>query len=384
MATAADKAGTTTDILDEDPWAALAAETDEFIEWSEDPLQDLDLAPQSMTVWSVSARAGAGHSSNFLKREFAQSSRYLQIEGDIFINTLFENASLTSLLFFEHTEYDQNGQADSESIVFLHANWSVFRDLWTWGIDLDAFYGDQIYDASLTNVSAPIGANLRQVRPELTVFVERMLGSRDMLRSELSLLRAAYEEAEEDYWRPAFSVEWVRNWNSALETSTEASLYMEIYDEDIARQAGGLPLDPETELEIYGLRLQEVLTWKPVKWPSFKSTLRAGALLESEREGRYESALRLFSSLSLSWKSDWIDLRMDGRWQNVRYADRHSDFADTRPLHQTYRSLRIEAKRDLVWNTSLEIGVEWSDFGSRSSSEVFSERRAEVLIEWSY
>lgn len=371
-------------IEEEDSWAALAAETEDLLEWSEDPFKDLDLEPASMTVWSTSARAGGGYSSNFLKREFPEGSRFLQLEGDAFVNTLFDEASLTALLFFEFTQYEQNAEADSESIVFVHANWSVFRDLWTWGIELDTFYGDQIYDASLSSVSAPVGDNLRQIRPELSIFAEKILGARDSLGTSLSLRRAWFGESEEDYWRPEVSVEWVRQWNVATATTTEVGIYVELYDEDLARRADGLPIEPATELELRGIQFSETLTWQPVKWPSFTSTLRAGISAEEEREGNYESALRLFSSVSLSWKPGWIDLRADGRWQNIRYRDRHSDFADTRPLRQTYRSLRLEAKRDLIWNTSLKVAVEWSDFESSSPSETFSERRAEVLLEWNY
>jgi hypothetical protein len=385
LAALGDESGTAASgTVEEDSWAALVAETEELLEWSSDPLGDLDLEPERFTVWSTSARAGVGHSSNFLKRENPEGSRYLQLEGDAFVNTLFDEATLTALLFFEFTQYDQDTEADSESIVFLHANWSVFRDLWTMGIELDAFYGDQIYDASLSSVSPPVGDNLRQFRPELSFFAEKFISSRDSLGAKLSLRRAVYGESEEDYWRPALSLEWIRQWNTATATTTEVAVFVESYDERLARKADGTPLEPQTELEIRGLQIQESLSWQPVKWPSFKSTLRAGFSAEEEPDGAYESALRLFSSISLSWKSEWIDLRADGRWQNIRYQDRHSDFADTRPLRQTYRSLRLEAKRELIWNTSLKIAVEWSDFSSRAPSEDFSERRAEALLEWSY
>jgi hypothetical protein len=372
----------------DDAWSALVASSEDLLDWSEDPLQDLDLdpepEPEPMAFWSISARAGGGESTNFLKREIPESSTYLQLEGDAFVNLLYDKASLTTLVFFEFTQYEAQTKADSETLVFLHANWSLFRDLWTWGFELDALYGDQIYDASLSNVSAPLGENLRQIRPEFSFFVEKVISSRDSVGATLSLQRAMYGDSEEDYWRPEISAEWNRQWDTDFSSSTEAAVYTEFYDEESARRADGSVLNPQTKLRIHGLLVENSLRWQPEQWPSFKAALRAGLSAEADREGDYESSLRLFSSLNLTWKPEWVTLRIDGRWQNLRYRDRHSDFADTRPLRQTYRSLRLEAERNLIWNTSLRIGVEWSDFNSTDASESFSERRIEALLEWSY
>lgn len=365
-------------------WDELYAETEAILDFSEDPLADLDLEPGVLTIWSVSLKAGAGTSDNFLKRPLAADSNYLRTEGDLYLNTLFEHASLTALLFGEYTFYEENTAANSETNAFFHANGSRFSPDWTWGAEVDVFYGDQIYDASLSINGTPVGASLRQFRPELTFFAEWILGRRDALRLEGAVRRATFGDPDDDYWRPSIRAEWRRLWAASLETTTEIRLYGESHDADVARSPTGIALSPGQKLELGGLRVEQALDWNPAQWEAFSADARLGAAFEEERNGFYESNAHYWAGLAARLDLEILKFRLTGRLQHTRYRDRQVAFLDDRPLHQTYKILKLEVKKPLPWNLDLMMRVEWTDFDSRRTNEVFSEKRAEVLLGWTY
>jgi len=366
-----------------DQWDTMLNEAEEALDWSIDPLADLDLdlEPETLRFWSASLRGGGGHSSNFLKRGSALGSGYFQLEGDAFFNAIFARSSLTLLAFAEHTRYTRDAEADNETIAFFHGNWTRLSSrTWSYGAELDAFYGDQIYDASLVLNGTPVGASLRQFRPEASVFSEWAVGSHDTL----GLRRAEFGDASDDYWRPVAEATWERVWGRALGTEARLSYYEERYDEQVARAATGLRLSPEERLTVRGASLENLVTFNPRRWPGLKASLRFGAAREMETSGWFKDANRFWGALGASHDFGFMRLALNGRWQSTRYRERQVGFIDARPVRQTYRTLKLEARKPLPWNTSLRVAVEWLQFDSRVAGETFSERRVESTLEWTY
>lgn len=369
---------------DRNEWDELLLESEDLLDWSADPLDDLLLEPESMVLWSVSLKAGAGSSDNYLKRRNPVSSTYATFEGDLFFNALLENSSITFLLFAEATTYERGTETSTESIGFLNANWTRFSGTWAYGIETDLFYGDQIFDASLALTGAPEGESFRQFRPQLSLFTEWQPGRRDLLRLEAGLRRATFEEATEDYWRPELTFIWDRKVSPSLALSSELSTYREFYDEELSRQPNGLLLNPARKLEIHGARFLQELTLEPAFIRGFKAVARIGCRWEESLEGSHEDVTRLDASLRCSLKTSFADFRATGRWQGTRYDERQVGFIDKRTLHRTYRALDLEVERDLPLGFSLTARAEWSEFQSRSETESFSEERLEVLLGWAY
>lgn len=367
-----------------DDWEALIAETEDFLDWDLDPQAEREALPRVQAFWFAGLRIGSGHTSNFLKRPDAAESRFLTLEGDLFFHAILPASTFNALLFFEAQIYDTDDPVDSEGMAFFQANWALDRGDWHHGLTVDAFYGNQIYDASLSLVSAPLGARLQQVRPKLSLFSEIDLGKQDVLGARISLERAAYETEEDDYWRPEVGLEWKRAWITSLISTTQLGLFAEIYDEELARQASSLPLLPQQTLTIQGIRLQQHLSWKPARWPAFEAGARYGLTFEEGTAGDYDAALNLWGNLTASLDLPWFELKTSARWQNRRYQDRTSSYVDDRPLHQVYRSLSVELSRTLLWETSLNLSAEWNTFDSRNPDEAYSERIIKGFLEWSY
>jgi hypothetical protein len=379
-------APTEPDATDSDAqWQALLSEAEETLEWSADPLADLGLEPEPVHFWTFSLRGGGGASDNFLKRRNAVGSSFLKAEADAYLNALFDHASLTLLAFAEYIRYAREARADSETTAFLHLNWTRNPSRpFAFGAELDAFYGDQIYDASLVQNGAPVGASLRQFRPEAAIFTEWQPADGGALRLRVAARRAEFAEKEDNYWRPIATLGWRRHWSAAWETETRLSAYQDRYDEDHARGPTGLELIPQRSLVVDGASLDGSLAWQPVQAGAFKATLRLGIALEDETHGDYKDLLRHWGSLSVRHDFGMVELQATTRWQQIRYRERQVGFIDDRRQRQDYRSLKLEAHAPLPWNTALRLAVEWSRFNSRIDAENFSERRVEAAVEWAY
>ena len=180
------------------------------------------------------------------------------------------------------------------------------------------------------------------------------------------------------------SREWVRTCFNQIETSSTAAYYEEQYDELLIRDRRGFNMPSGELLTIRGVSLEEEVVWQPKGWKTLKLRARAGAALEEDVAGEFDDATRYWGSLISDLELPWIDFRLIGRLQKIRYDTRQVDFFDPRPHQQIFRSLRFEVEKSLPWNLSLRVAVEWEDFNSRISDEQFSERRVETLLNWSY
>lgn len=372
---------------DDDPldWDSLMAETEDILDWSEDPLADLFEKPEKkLAFWSTGFRAGPGYSDNFLKRPQANSSNYLKAEAEFLGNILFEKSAVMAMLYAEHTRYDSELEADSETVLLFTASWTRFLEAVNIGIETNAFYGDQIFDASLTVDSEPEGTNLRQLRSQVKGFLEWSPASRDLIKASAGAARAAFGDNGDDYWESSASVDWTHGWNKSLQTTSSLVAFAEFYDEDVPREADGGVLDPETALEVHGIGFEQSLEWQPAFLKDLKLTLKTGATGEFENEGNFKELNRFWASLNGSWKWRSSRFALSGKWQRTRYTERESGFLDDRPLKYAYRHLKMEWVQKLPWNLSVEANLQWSSLKSRAETDSFSEKRMEILLGWTY
>ena len=363
---------------------AFLAETDRFLEETADPFAELMDLAESPYYWSVSLRAGAGYSTNFLKRQEAVSSPYITAETDAFLNALFTSSSLTALLYMETAWFDENSDVDQEAVLFLHANWTGIRPTFSFGTEVDVFFGDQIYDASLEDSIEPTGNSLKQFRPEISIFWDWDAGELDSLKVTLSLQRSMVFDEDEDYWRPAVALEWNRVWSGSIGSRTELTLYQEIHDDDLRKTSTGINREPGGKLRIDGLQLEEVVSWKPVRWESFSATVRMGVACEEDPDDDYHSLSRIWAGLGTGLDLDSTKLNLRATWQGTSYEDREVSSRDERHVKQRHRTLEFEVEQQLTRTLSITGSLEWSEFTSHVQRDSFSERRIQALIDWTY
>jgi hypothetical protein len=367
-------------------WETLAEDLDDFLEWSEDPLADLGWEPPAPSAISHggSLRIGPGHSDNYLKRFHPTAQDFTFIEGDLFLNALLPASSLTLLLFGEWTGYRTNGPADAESLAFALLEWSLPTLSGSRGLRLSSFYGDQIYDASLSIQAPPLGTTFRQVRPEIALFLKHEFSDRDAMEVALAVRGARFDDPQNDHQRLLLEVDWTHTFSVRWRTSTRFTAYREEHRLATSRQRNSLPSDPASSLRINGAEWAQQLTAQLPWGKSLLATLEAGANLELDPVGEYDDLYRVWTGLQVQWKWKKLSFEAATRWQETRYDKRQIAFLDPRALLLQYRSAECRATYALSQHLALIGRWEWLDSYSRIDTDRYSEQRGQLLLEWSY
>ncbi|HSH09968.1 MAG TPA: hypothetical protein VK995_06240 [Oceanipulchritudo sp.] len=371
---------------DDKTWQAILEEADTASEWADDPIADLELfslKPDPLFL-TTSLAAGAGHSSNFLKRPVAVGSPYLRAEGSLFLDWTLKNSSLSAMAFVEATFYEEDTTASDEYLAYAQLDWSrPVKDLEP-GIMLETYYADQIYDASLVSSNVPVGTHVRQFRPQAAAYLDWFVGQQDRLRLETAALRADYDVDQEDYWEPILALEWERLWKKSLTSESRIEFSRQFYDEEVARNAQGTPLPGLIPLEVDRIAFDERIIWNPKGRKWLQAQLTGGVAWEIDRVGQFESMRQTWISASLKTSFKWGHLRVIGRWSEFNYDERQVSYFDPTTQLLNQRGIRLEVKKKLPWNLALYLRANWSRLDSREEDEAYTDRRLEGLLEWSY
>ena len=365
-------------------WQAILEEAEETIDWASDPTGDLGLdLPEEVPdlLVSVSLATGIGYSDNFLKGSDPMGSAYARLETSGWLNWLRDRNTFTALLVFEGTMFEAGEDVSDEFILFSQGSWTRSVDRLDVGTELELFYGDQIYEATLIIGDGHSGDRLRQFRPGSRLFLDWYPGKRERLRLALDLRRAEYDLASENNWQPGAGTEWEHLWLKGLVTETRIFVARQFYDEEIGRNPYGLPLPGSLPLEVNRFSLEQRIEWEPARLGWLELDLSAGAAWEEDRVGTYESLRHRWASAGGRISAAWGSLRAYGRWLEIDYAER---LYNGRPIEQTQRSLRLEYRYKLPWDLALQIRAQYTRFSSPLPDESYRERRVESMLEWSY
>jgi hypothetical protein len=367
-------------------WDAILEEAEAGSEWAADPLEELGLFEEKPLdlFYSTSLSVGTGYSDNYLKGSNPDGSGYLVVEADAWINWLGDRDSITGMLFAEANSYFEDEKSTEEYIAFARGIWTRQSGDFEYGTELELFYGDQVYDASLLSNGGPKGENLRQFRPGAGLFADWYFSSRDRLRAGFNIQRAEYSFPEEDWWEPVLATEWEHLWTRFLTTTTRVEFSRRMHDDKKARRSDGFEIRPGRTLLVNRLVAEESLlfNWKRLDWLDLH--LNFGLVLEDDRVGEYESQTEAWVSLATKVKWSSGHVRLNARWTDIRYRQRQVGYFDKRRLEQTHASLKLELKKKLPWNLAVYLRGEWSRFDSLVKDEEYKEQRVEGLVGWSY
>ena len=360
----------------------LMAEADALIQSLEAlslPQQDWDF------LQSLSIRAGIGGSSNFLNSRTPVDSYYLQAEVDAYLGWARENTNISLLFFAEASVYDYDLDPAEEALAMLQLSGVHNRGVFDFGVQFSASISSLIADPSLDIAST--GTGFEQWIPSLMVHADWYQSERNRLRLGLSMERTEFNIEGQDYWSPMATLEWERVWHSALRGTTTLEWERQVYDDDVAKLADGTFLpDP---LRIERISVYEKLTWDPATWEWLTADLHVGMSWENEDVGRYETLRQSWIGTNLTIRNFWGQFRIRGRWTEYRYAHRYVDpdpwRPDTRPSLLTLRTLSFEYQRPLPWWNLTVLGrLKWKSMSSRITDDAYSDRRAELLLQWGY
>lgn len=366
-------------------WEDLATDAAEMSQWSADPLAEVLPQPSPWT-FGTSLAGAFGYSDNFLKRSRPVSSPLFLLNADAFANYLGAAHSITALAFFEYTAYDHGpDSADDESIAYFMASYETVASHGTrYGIETNALYLDQIYDASLFLTSQPVGERLRRFRPQLSLFSVTPLSRRDNLRVTFEFSHNFFDDASEDYSRPAVAVQWTRQWLPSLQSVSSLEVATERYSDRLARRATGLLLPTEQALRLRVASLEHEFSWEPPRHPDMELTSVLGFRREYDASGQYNDNRLFYAALASQTQILFMEFELSARWQNRRYLERITSLTDRRTLHQIVRT--VSARLSAPITEDLSASVEWAttDFASRNPSSSYAENRVLALLRWTY
>lgn len=346
-------------------------------------------APESVTpsglLFTTSIRTGVGHSNNFLKKYAElQKSDYLQIEFDAFASWKFAEMEMSSMAFAETTLYDFDLEPSEEVMGYILIDGMLNKGAFDYGFSSSFLYGSFIYDASLTAVSVPSGTEIRQTMPQLELFADWYAWGSNRFRLAFDASRPTFNLESLDYWEPNINLEWEHAWSSSLRTTSSLDVSRQLYDEELARTANGTPIAQGATLEVTRIAFNQKLNWKPRQWKWLQTELNLGIAWEDENEGAYEALRQSWIQGRMTISNAWGRFKFSARWGEYRYDDRQVSLFDTRLHLQTNQSLSIEYSRQLPWNLTFIARNHWSALKSRIYEDTYSERRSEVLLQWSY
>ncbi|MGA1204760.1 MAG: hypothetical protein ACO3ZW_02975 [Opitutales bacterium] len=369
---------------------ALLQETDALLE-SLAPAIEPEPVDEPGVIILGSLKAGFGYSSNYLNRHQPVSSTFTHIEADALLNWGTGQFDLVGLFFAEALLYDHDLDPSSETMGFSQVKGVLHRGAFDYGLELATMYGSMIYDSSLTTLSTPAGTRIQQFVPSVQIFVDWFTSGSDRFRIGLSPTRAEFNIEGQDYWDYALKAEWEHLWSGSIRSLTRLILSRQAYDDDLARAPNGDSLPGEIGLRVNRWSLEERLTLHPSSQPWLKLSLLAGLAMEEEEEGQHEALVQSWLGLGMTVTSRWGRFTATGRWGEYRYRDRVV-LVETLDL-QTVKSLSLEYERFLPLDLSLVVRARWNSHTYRleenlpatlQDDDSYSERRAEVLLEWSY
>ena len=354
----------------------------------EEPGQDQPKAgieAQPAYLFSTSARAGIGHSNNFLKKYRDEvKSEYLQLEMDAYANWGTDTRGITAMAFAEATLYDFELEPSDEIMTFAQVGGNLVLDPFDLGFETSLLYGSFIYDASLTSVSVPSGTQIRQLMPSVKLFADWYASGSDRIRLSGTAARSTFNLENQDYWDPAINLELKHVWSRAFLTTTQLDLSRQIYDDDVARNPAGDPLPGAAGLVVTRIALNQRLEVKPESLKWLKMDVSFGIAWEDEDDGQYEAMRQSWIRGRVAISNYLGRFQCSGTWGEYRYDGRVVSSTDDTLNLQTNRSLTVEYKRSLPWNTRLILRNQWNSLSSRIYQDSYSERRSEILLEWIY
>jgi len=400
------KAGHAADpaVMDDDAIMAFLDDPDSLLGMLDEPPPGEPIPTQespSIFVVTSSVGAGIGHSNNFLKKnQNLLAGDYLQLEADTYATWSKDSLEISALGFVETTLYDVEQpesvpgipveKIPSDEITgFAQLKGLLSRDTFDFGVEGSFLYASFIYDSSIPGVNASAGTNIRQIMPELKLFMDWYAPGANRIRFGVSGARVQFNLTGQDFWDSVLNAELEHAWSKTLATTTGMDISRQFYDDDYPKYANSNKMD-NSSLAVNRLALYQGLSWAPgqIKW--LKMNLVAGVAWEDEDHGYYEAMRQAWIKGTFNITNSWGSFKIAGRWGEYRYDHRFAGSIDPRlnlPVKialQTSRTLTIEYRRSLKWGFEIIARNQWSLLSSRVYRDNFSERRTELLVEWSY
>lgn len=365
-------------------WEALAAEVDAFsAEW-EDPFADiLPVEPYVPPRWFgfFTLGTGTGYTENVLRDPNPLSAQLFWVEADAFIQVAAPgNSLLTAFAYAQWTRYDAAIDPAEESIALAEITWARPFERLTPSLRLNTFYGDQIYDDSLSMVGTPSSNRLRQFQPRLSLRLEWLATPAWQLNAEVFGMRARYGDSDLDF--AALGAQLGALYTSPstdLEVALDVQVLRESYEQEAARLPSGLSI-ANTLLRVNRLRVDPALRWQ-TPWQSLSLSFAPFIEWRDDNGGGYEDLLRFGAAARARLDLADFKFELSAHSARIHFAARTTGaLASSPPLRESRAGANFSVTHPFLLKTDLRIEAAYQRFESRIVGEAWQDRTIKISL----
>lgn len=333
----------------------------------------------SLWDWSVRLNAGGGHKDNVLLSDFNQeSSAFTFTEGEIFIFRLpVDEWEFTSLITAEDRRYWQSTTADKEQLVLGTVEVKrKFLERWKAGLNLQYFYNDQVFDASVLEGSTNAFRILSRVHrfsggPSLQVD----LPQKRRLELNLNITRQNFEVPLDDSWEWGPKLLFGKKYGVSSDATAMFQFRERTYDR---RPVAASPLDKSLGFSIPEFELGLKHYWDPQK--HWRSRARLGVELNDDNGTGEFDYRRWRVSKEVSFTKGGFEATMQGKFLRYEYARQTTLDGDARRRTELLFNGRI--KQEIAKHVSLFAEAEYEWVMARDFTERYRAATIWAGIEW--
>lgn len=369
-----------------DAWATLDAEVDELEAWSTALETELyQLLDKSASAWLSGATltVGSGYSDNFYRRPNAVGAPLLHLAADFFLQHQGRAHLLEGFIFAEQQVYFPKNDRVAEGIAMAQLSYTRLNGPLHAGLRLQLFAGDQIYDANLALTGLPSTGRVRQLRPQLALFLRQPLTAGGHVTLTLAFRHTFYDDSASDFTRPALQLEWQTPSLHGLSATLRYEHFRDFYAARLPRRANGLLLtgDPIT---MTGHLLSADLRWQPPFLKGFSVHGSLGFQIEQADYGTYFDLERRWAQLRFQYSLGRWRFELDFGQTELDFAERQVSLFDPRPQRQTFRTVGASIQLRLRDNLTLQINGDWEDNSALVIFDNYRQRSLYGALEWAF
>jgi hypothetical protein len=305
--------------------------------------------------WSASVRSGAGYKDNILLSEFfKESSIFTFNEADFFVFRVpVDGWELTSVLTGEDRRFWQSETVDKEQLLLATVDVKkAFAERWKAGWNLQYFYNDQVFDASVSE-GLPFRVRARLHRFSGGPSLNLDLPGQRRVELTFALIRQNFELPLDDSWELGPRLLFAQKYGAGSEFTAMVQWRHRTYDTraSFRPEPHSLSFDvPEMELGI-GHYWDESKHWK--------SRGRLGLELNEDNGAGFFDYRRWKASQELDFTSGRFEATLKTGFLHYEYM--HQFVPDGRARRRTELLFGGRVRRELIKRLSLfaEAEHEW-------------------------
>lgn len=305
--------------------------------------------------WSLQLRAGGGYKDNLLISDFnKESSAFSLTEAELFVfRAPVDGWEFSGLLTAEDRRFWQSPTLDKEQTLLGNVDVRKgFAKIWKAGLNLQYYYTDQIFDASVSE-GLPLRIPAKGHRFSGGPWSQVALPGKMRLELSMPVARQNFEVPLDDSWElgPKLLLGWTYGNRSDLTASVQWK--ERTYDERASVFGRSLSLDIwnfETGVRHY---------WDAAR--HWRSRAQAGLELDSDNGGGFYNYRKWHFSQSFDYVGNKIEAGVKARFSHYEFENQFvAPMGRARRLSEVTLGWRARKPISKTWSLFAEGQYEWA------------------------